>query len=264
MEAASAILYGDDSVTGERTRRWQSVIVHEIAHQWFGNSVTEASWDDVWLSEGFATYFTFLFFEHARGREEFLRYLHDARERIFEFDAEQPGYRPVHADLEDMGEVTTRQTYDKGAWVLHMLRSRLGDDRWWQGIQAYYRRYRNATATSRDFRREMERACACELDAFFERWLYRGDNIRLADDWHYDGSQLRVRLARTDDAAAVYDDTVEIGVYAPGAVAPQVLPLRLENGTGELVLELPRRPVRVVVDPRTVLLAAWAFVERGT
>ena len=66
MEAATSILYGDDSVSGP-PRRWDSVIVHEIAHQWFGNAVTESDWDDVWLSEGFATYFTHLFVEHARG-----------------------------------------------------------------------------------------------------------------------------------------------------------------------------------------------------
>ncbi len=57
MEAASAILYADGSVSGKRSIRWRDVIIHEVAHQWFGNSVTEYDWDDVWLSEGFATYF---------------------------------------------------------------------------------------------------------------------------------------------------------------------------------------------------------------
>ena len=73
MEAASAILYHESSVTGTRSERWRNVVIHEIAHQWFGNAVTERDWDDVWLSEGFATYFTLLYIEHAYGREEFLR-----------------------------------------------------------------------------------------------------------------------------------------------------------------------------------------------
>ena len=68
MEAATAIFYGDRSVTGTRDRRWQHVIVHEIAHQWFGNSVTEWEWNDLWLSEGFATYYTLLFRLYAYGR----------------------------------------------------------------------------------------------------------------------------------------------------------------------------------------------------
>ena len=61
MESATAIFYGDKSVTGKRSVRWRNVIIHEIAHQWFGNAVTEYDWDDIWLSEGFATYFTLLF-----------------------------------------------------------------------------------------------------------------------------------------------------------------------------------------------------------
>jgi aminopeptidase N len=69
MEAASAILYSENAVIGDRNERWRNVVIHEIAHQWFGNSVTEHDWDDVWLSEGFATYFTLLFIEHAYGRD---------------------------------------------------------------------------------------------------------------------------------------------------------------------------------------------------
>ena len=61
MEAASAIFYSAGSVTGTRSVRWRNVIIHEIAHQWWGNAVTEKDWNDVWLSEGFATYFTLLF-----------------------------------------------------------------------------------------------------------------------------------------------------------------------------------------------------------
>ncbi|MCA9721588.1 MAG: M1 family peptidase, partial [Gemmatimonadetes bacterium] len=72
MEAATAIFYGERSVSGTRAVTWQNVIVHELAHQWFGNAVTEADWDDVWLSEGFATYFTLLYREHARGRDDFV------------------------------------------------------------------------------------------------------------------------------------------------------------------------------------------------
>lgn len=69
MEAASAIFYSEGSVTGDRSVRWRNVVILEIAHQWFGNAVTESDWDDVWLSEGFATYFTLLYVEHAYGRD---------------------------------------------------------------------------------------------------------------------------------------------------------------------------------------------------
>ena len=163
MESATAIFYGDDSVTGKRSPRWREVVIHEIAHQWFGNAVTEADWDDVWLSEGFATYFTSLFIEHAYGREAFLASLKASRDAVRAFEAKRPGYRIVHDNLSDMTQVTTRQTYDKGGFTLHMLRGLMGDEAFWRGIREYYARHRDGNATTDDFRRAMEEASGREL-----------------------------------------------------------------------------------------------------
>ena len=150
MEAATAIFYGDASVTGERDVRWRNVIIHEVAHQWFGNAVTEYDWDDVWLSEGFATYFTLLFIEHQYGRDEFIERLKVSRDRIRDFMAENPDYRIVHDNLADMGRVTSGPgTYQKGSWVLHMLRGVVGEDAFWAGIQAYYREFRDGNGVLR-------------------------------------------------------------------------------------------------------------------
>ena len=91
MEAATALMYGENSVTGERSVRWRNVIIHEIAHQWFGNAVTESEWDDVWLSEGFATYFTLLFREHAYGRDDLVAGLREAADRVWRWYDENPG-----------------------------------------------------------------------------------------------------------------------------------------------------------------------------
>ncbi len=172
MEAATSILYGDDSVSGP-PRRWDSVIVHEIAHQWFGNAVTEGDWDDVWLSEGFATYFTHLFVEHAEGRDAFVAGLRADRDQIRAFDLKNPGYRIVHDNLSDMKQVTTGAgTYRKGAWTLHMLRGVVGDEAFWSGIREYYRLYRDKNASTADFRRVMEEASGRELGWFFDQWLH--------------------------------------------------------------------------------------------
>ena len=84
MEAASAILYSANSVKGDRNTRWRNVVIHEIAHQWFGNSVTEYDWDDVWLSEGFAT-FTLLFIEHQYGYDEFMKGLKLSKDKVDSF-----------------------------------------------------------------------------------------------------------------------------------------------------------------------------------
>ncbi|MGI9202622.1 MAG: M1 family metallopeptidase [Woeseiaceae bacterium] len=263
MEAASAILYGDESVTGQRTERWQSVIVHEIAHQWFGNSVTEASWDDVWLSEGFATYFTQLFFEYADGHDAFVKRMIAARERIFEFHAENPDYRIVHANLDDMSKVTSGQTYNKGAWILHMLRNEVGDENWWAGIQNYYRKYMNSNATTDDFRTEMETVCSCNLKPFFSQWLYQGGNILLTGEWYYSEltKTMEVVLSQTQSDDFKFSVVVEIGIFGNGELVPTIHHLPLTGESGRLSISLADKPERVVIDPRTVLLANWSFTE---
>ncbi|MEM1189766.1 MAG: M1 family aminopeptidase [Pseudomonadota bacterium] len=265
MEAASAILYGDDSVSGAnpRSRRWQTVIVHELAHQWFGNSVTESSWDDVWLSEGFATYFSFLFFEHAQGKAEFDRHLIDARTRALAFSDEQPDYRVQHANLQDMAKVTTRQIYDKGAWILHMLRHQIGDRAWWSGVRSYYRRHRNAIAQTSDFRRAMERACECELGQFFDYWLRSGSTVKLDARWHYDAStgRLQIDVTRRGHSTGAPPMTLEAAVYPESSPLPTLVAIPLDNEGGAATLDMEERPVRILLDPHTRILASWELSE---
>ena len=102
MAAASAILYGESSVTGIGSVRWRNVVIHETAHLWFGNAVTEHDWNDVCLGEGFATYFTLLYIEHAYGRDEFVRGLQSSRRTVMSFAAENPAYTIVHTNLRRM------------------------------------------------------------------------------------------------------------------------------------------------------------------
>src|SRR3954466_12673075 len=132
-EYASAIFYGEKGVNVGR-----GPVAHEIAHQWFGDSVTERDWDDVWLSEGFATYFTLLFTEHDRGRDAFVADLRKARDIVFAAERKLPGVAVTHANLDDMNRVLNPLVYQKGAWTLHMLRARLGPDAFRSAIPSYY------------------------------------------------------------------------------------------------------------------------------
>src|SRR5687768_5700263 len=128
------------------------VVAHEIAHQWFGDSVTEATWADLWLSEGFATYFAGVFLQRYESEEAFQRYMKQAAERYFAYWRRNP--TPLFdRDTEDLFKLLNGNNYQKGAWVLHMLRSQLGDDAFFSGVRAYYNSHRDSTATSEDFRR---------------------------------------------------------------------------------------------------------------
>ena len=249
MEAASAIFYSSGSVTGTRPLRWRNVVIHEIAHQWFGDAVTESDWNDVWLSEGFATYFTLLFIEHAYGRDEFAQGLRDSRKTVVDFTAKNPGYRVVHEHLTDMAQVTSSMTYQKGSWVLHMLRQRMGDDRFWAGMRDYYARYRDGQASTADFRHAMERASGSDLSAFFDQWLYRGGIPKIEGSWHWDAGarQLQIELRQVQPGAP-FAFPLEVGLEFAGA-ALRVERVEFIGAAAILTVAAAQAPIAVVLDP---------------
>lgn len=256
MEAATSILYGDDSASGERRDRWRNVIIHEIAHQWFGNGVTESDWDHVWLSEGFATYFTHLFIEHASGRDVMVARLQADRDVIREFDRENPDYRIVHDELSNMRQVVTNPgTYKKGAWVLHMLRGVVGDASFWEGVREYYRTHRNGTATTADFRRAMEDASGLDLGRFFEQWLTRGGMLDLRAQWSYDeGAGELVLEVEQRQAGPPFHMPVEVGITVAGEPLPRLTRVPLDARQDRFAIPLDAEPQSVALDPRTWIL----------
>ena len=264
MEAASAILYSENSVTGTGSVRWRNVVIHEIAHQWFGNAVTESDWDDVWLSEGFATYFTLLYIEHAYGRDEFRRGLESSRKSVMAYDSLHPAYTIVHDNLSRMEDVTSSQTYQKGSWTLHMLRGVVGQDAFQRGIRSYYQRHFNGTATTADFRRAMEEASGRELGWFFEQWLYRPGQLRIAGSWTYDAraKQVRVLLEQRQGDENLIRMPIEIGVYMKGQASPTIERVQLDAKSHLFTINAALAPDDVRLDPNAWVLMDATLVRR--
>ena len=262
MEAASAIMYSASSVTGTRTVRWRNVVIHEIAHQWFGNAVTENDWNDVWLSEGFATYFTSLFIEHAYGRDEFAATLRNSRKTVIDFYAKTPDYRVVHENLADMAQVTSAATYQKGGWVLHMLRAQMGDDRFWAGIRDYYARHKDSSASTTDFRLAMERASGLDLSAFFQRWLYQGGVPRVEGTWRWDAAtkQLVVDLTQSQSGEP-FQLPVEIGITTAGGTT-SIERAELKTRSARFTFAVDQEPSAVELDPNVRLLMDGRIVRQ--
>jgi aminopeptidase N len=151
--------------------RTEDVVAHEIAHQWFGDSVTESTWADLWLSEGFATYFAGLFIEKYDGEDAFREYLRNAAARCFNY--EKQSNTPIHdTETRDLMRLLNENNYQKGAWVLHMLRKRLGDEVFFRGLRDYYKAHAEANATTEDLRDALEKASKQNLHDFFTRWIY--------------------------------------------------------------------------------------------
>jgi aminopeptidase N len=255
MESATAIFYDDDAVTGKREVRWRNVMVHEIAHQWWGNAVTERDWDDVWLSEGFATYFTLLFIEHRYGRDEFVAGLKESRDRVRAFDAEHPDYRIVHDNLADMTQVLTPQIYQKGAWTLHMLRGLIGDEAFWEAMRRYYARYRDANASTAEFRQVVEEVAGQQFGWFFNQWLTRGGYPRVEATWRYDAATHAVVVhLRQAQNGAPYRFPLDVAVSAPGEPATRITRTEVDGREMEIRVPSEKPPTSVVLDPNTWML----------
>jgi aminopeptidase N len=200
MENSSSIFFDENSYDG--SGKLEGTVAHEIAHQWFGDSVTESDWHHLWLSEGFATYFGALFFEHADGRERFLQVMRDARERYVK-DADSVS-RPIYdPSVTDLFKLLNRNNYEKGAWVLHMLRHIMGDEKFFAGVRDYYRTYRDRNALTEDFRRVMEQRAGRPLEWFFREWIYEPGLPAYGATWHWDEAtkSLRLRVRQTQKGA---------------------------------------------------------------
>ena len=194
MENAGCIFYDENALNG--TRSSEALIAHEIAHQWFGNSVTEKEWMDIWLSEGFATYFTNLYLEKTYGRDALNEQLIRNRNKVVDFYSKYP--KPlVDSSVTNLEQLLNPNSYQKGAWVLHMLRRKIGDENFKNGVVAYYTKYRLSNANTIDFKREMEKVAGCDLDTFFQQWVFSSGHPILDIDVQMKKRKTSIKVVQT-------------------------------------------------------------------
>lgn len=169
LENAGTIFYAENSVTGQS--RAESLVAHEIAHQWFGNCVTENDWYHIWLSEGFATYLTSMYFESTLGKEKLKADMSSTRNRVLKFyDLSR---KPViDTTITNLMDLLNANSYQKGGWVLHMLRNKIGDEAFIRGLRLFYQEFYNSNAYTDDLRKVMEEVSGKDLSQFFRQWLY--------------------------------------------------------------------------------------------
>jgi aminopeptidase N len=261
METSSAVFYGENLINGKRDKRIRNVVIHELAHQWFGNAVTESTWDDAWLSEGFATFFTLLFIENAYGYDEYISDLQGAKRSIYKYAEKDSTFSIVKPRSAETDEVTSTITYQKGAWVLHMLRELIGKEKFKAGIQAYYKKLTNANATTEDFVIEMEKVYGKDLSPFFDQWLNKPDNLKLKGTAKYDDQkkQLVIELEQMQPGY-VFHVPLEIGVFKTGSEKPVISKFQLNKKQATYTIKMSAAPAKIIIDPGTKLLAMVEFV----
>ncbi|MFT5287040.1 MAG: aminopeptidase N, partial [Planctomycetota bacterium] len=143
----------------------ESTVAHELAHQWFGNCVSFKSWEDMWLSEGFAVYAEWLWREHTGGSES----MEKAAQRSYRFAKQRKYGAPADPGV---SEVFSRRTYGRGPLVLHALRLEVGDELFFKVVRGWVDRYFNSNASTADFIKLAEAITARDLSELFDAWLF--------------------------------------------------------------------------------------------
>ena len=261
MENAGAIFYSEGRPG--RAAWSEGLIAHETAHQWFGDSVSEGDWNHIWLSEGFATYATHLYYEATYGSEALGPRMVQDRQRVLRYQRANPDRSIVDPDITDPMALLDTNAYQRGSWFLHMLRTQVGDEVFFRGLRSYYDAYRDANALSEDLQRTMEEVSGADLGWFFRQWLYRSEMPRVEGTWEVgpDGTFL-LELSQSDYGAEPFRLAVEVSVEAADGDEMLFETVILEGSSAQLVRTLPAVPSGVTLDPRVRLLAEISLTSR--
>lgn len=211
MENAGCIFYDEKAITGKGTIN--ELIAHEIVHQWFGNSASELDWPHLWLSEGFATYLTDLYIEDHKGKGAFLSQLKKQRDAVIRFYTKNklPLKDTISTNTQDM---LNTNAYQKGAWVLHMLREQVGKELFWKAIATYYDTYKFNNARSIDFIRVFEKVSNKNLSQFYEEWICQAGHPVISYKLEQETGKIKIKFIQNQaesfhfplDFLVLYDD----------------------------------------------------------
>lgn len=217
--------------------------VHELGHQWWGDWVTCDDWKELWLNEGFATLTEWLWAEHL-GPGVLERYLEDADWRGW-----------FRGPLYDNPVAFSSTVYDKGAWVLRMLRHVLGDYDFFAGVAEYRTRHAGGSATTQDLRAAFEAASGEELGWFFDQWVYGANRPRLQYEWQAtSGPGIRLTVTQEQTNAGLFRLPMEVDVATTAGVERHRVDLPAVAET-VLDLDLQASPTGVAFDPDNWVLA---------
>ncbi|KAF0152798.1 MAG: Peptidase M1 membrane alanine aminopeptidase [Ignavibacteria bacterium] len=248
MEHQTITGIGSNFVGGNKF--FTDVLVHELAHHWWGNAVGPKTWKDIWLNEGFATYSEALYWEVIAGHKA-LQTTINAKFGTFN-----------DGKLYDPGDALFGTLiYNKGAWVLHMLRKEIGDEKFFLALKEYLKLYKYSNASTNDFKKVCEKVSGIKLNQFFNQWVYNGEGIiELAYDWSFEEANSEfsfvLNTEQLQNGYDIYKFPVEVKIiYDENESETKIL--RIENRRQRFNFILKKKPKNVLFDPDKWLLATF-------
>jgi len=254
MENTSATTLGERALHDARSKldaTADDLLAHEMAHQWFGDLLTCRDWAHIWLNEGFASYFEALWGEFDLGPDEFAYDLWQKASGAINGGKQFP---IVHRAYTSPDQQFDSRAYPKGAWVLHMLRRRLGDETFWKVINRYVSTHRHQTVETADLRKTVEELTGGSWERFFYDWTERPGHpvVKVRLDWREDEKAAEVTVEQTQEVEAFHFPlTVELRT-ADGKAT--VVRRDVTDKKQTLLVPLSGRPTLLRVDPEQSVL----------
>lgn len=256
MENITATTLTCETLTDERGRRDRtstSLVVHEAAHQWFGNLLTCREWSHIWLNEGFATYCSELWVEHTEGEEAFRLAMRRIQDHYTSQDVGE-NRRPTVSDVyrDPMDLFFGGQTYQGGAARLHLLRGVLGDEAFFAGVRRYVADHGNSGVRTDDLRAAFESASGRDLETFFDEWLYSAGYplARVSTEWSDGVLRVTVEQVQGEDGRAprVFHLPAELEVRTGDR--SRIVRFEWNDRRQTITVDAPEEPRWVRLDPR--------------
>ncbi|WP_461449264.1 M1 family metallopeptidase [Mucilaginibacter sp.] len=254
MENASAIFYYENSPDAGRAD--EELQAHEIGHQWFGDAVTEKSWKNLWLSEGFATYMTNCYLENKYGIDTLKKREAFDRDKVIKFEKHR--YTPVvdTAVKSNFEQLLNANSYEKGSWSLHMLRRKIGDNVFWKGLRTYYAEYKNKNANTADLEDVMEHIGGQDLHTFFSQWIYNAGHPELGIVWSYHADKKAVKITITQKQTNLFEFPIQLSIDG------KLYTIDIKGKVATASFPSNTKPTTVIADPNVDLLAGFDVNEQ--
>jgi len=249
MENAGNIFYYEESANGKN--QVEALVAHEVAHQWFGDCVTEQEWRDIWLSEGFATYLTDVYLENKYGKEKLKERMLMEREKVIRYATNEEVKPIVYDESENLFKLLNRNSYEKGAWVLHMLRNRIGDKSFFEVLRSFYEKNKHKNADTDDFIEIVETISNENLTNFFAQWLYKATIPSIHLDWRIEDNLLVIDLQQFND---VYNFNLPVLIKDSKNVSNFTLKIDDIHNHFEFPVSFNTKDISFKIDPNVVVL----------